>query len=108
MTKGIEFESGLTMGGILGETMPMAKAAALSGPTLAEEVCRDMPSAAVAASEVTGASAAVQQVFHRPTFRVYTSNDLIGIELGGALKNIIAIAAASSSSEPAPSSADAS
>ena len=96
VTKGIEFESGLTMGGILGETMPMAKAAALSGPTLAEEVCRDMPSAAVAASEVGGASAAVQQVFHRPTFRVYTSKDLVGIELGGALKNIIAIAAGAS------------
>ena len=96
VTKGIEFESGLTMGGILGETMPMAKAAALSGPTLAEEVCRDMPSAAVAASEVVGASAAVQQVFHRPTFRVYTSKDLVGIELGGALKNIIAIAAGAS------------
>ncbi len=96
VTKGIEFESGLTMGGILGETMPMAKAAALSGPTLAEEVCRDMPSAAVAASEVADASAAVQQVFHRPTFRVYTSKDLVGIELGGALKNIIAIAAGAS------------
>ena len=53
VTKGIEFETGLTMGGILGETMPLAKVAALSAPTLAEEVCRDMPSAAVAASDRT-------------------------------------------------------
>ncbi|MEE2947443.1 MAG: NAD(P)H-dependent glycerol-3-phosphate dehydrogenase [Verrucomicrobiota bacterium] len=96
VTKGIEFESGLTMVGILGETMPLAKVAALSGPTLAEEVCRDMPSAAVAASRAVGASAAVQQIFHRPTFRVYTSEDLVGVELGGALKNIIAIAAGAS------------
>ena len=96
VTKGIEFESGLTMGGILDETMPLAKVAALSGPTLAEEVCRDMPSAAVAASGAAGASSAVQQIFHRPTFRVYTSEDLVGVELGGALKNIIAIAAGAS------------
>jgi len=96
VTKGIEFETGLTMGGILGETMPLAKVAALSGPTLAEEVCRDMPSAAVAASEAAGVAETVQQIFHRPSFRVYTSEDLIGIELGGALKNIIAIAAGAS------------
>ena len=96
VTKGIEFETGLTMGGILGKTMPLARVAALSGPTLAEEVCRDMPSAAVAASEVAGGGETVQQIFHRPTFRVYTSEDLIGVELGGSLKNIIAIAAGAS------------
>jgi glycerol-3-phosphate dehydrogenase (NAD(P)+) len=84
------------MGGILGETMPLARVAALSGPTLAEEVCRDMPSAAVAASEAAGVAETVQQVFHRPSFRVYTSEDLIGVELGGALKNVIAIAAGAS------------
>lgn len=93
VTKGVEFETGLTMGGILGETMPLAKVAALSGPTLAMEVCRDMPSAAVAASAATGVAETVQQIFHRPTFRVYTSKDLTGVELGGALKNVIAIAA---------------
>ena len=96
VTKGIEFETGLTMGGILGKTMPLARVAALSGPTLAEEVCRDMPSAAVAASEAAGVAETVQQIFHRPTFRVYTSEDLIGVELGGSLKNIIAIAAGAS------------
>jgi len=96
VTKGIEFETGLTMGGILGKTMPLARVAALSGPTLAEEVCRDMPSAAVAASEAAAVAETVQQIFHRPTFRVYTSEDLIGVELGGSLKNIIAIAAGAS------------
>ena len=96
VTKGIECETGLTMGGILGKTMPLARVAALSGPTLAEEVCRDMPSAAVAASEAAGVAETVQQIFHRPTFRVYTSEDLIGVELGGSLKNIIAIAAGAS------------
>ena len=96
VTKGIEFDTGLTMGGILGETMPLAKVVALSGPTLAEEVCRDMPTAAVAASGSAEAAATVQQIFHRPTFRVYTSEDLIGVELGGALKNVIAIAAGAS------------
>ncbi len=96
VTKGIEFDTGLTMGGILGETMPMAKVVALSGPTLADEVCRDMPTAAVAASGSAEAAATVQQIFHRPTFRVYTSEDLIGVELGGALKNVIAIAAGAS------------
>ena len=96
VTKGIEFDTGLTMGGILGETMPLAKVVALSGPTLADEVCRDMPTAAVAASGSAEAAATVQQIFHRPTFRVYTSEDLIGVELGGALKNVIAIAAGAS------------
>ena len=53
-------------------------------------------SAAVAASEIAGVAETVQQIFHRPTFRVYTSEDLIGVELGGALKNVIAIAAGAS------------
>ena len=77
VTKGIEFDTGLTMGGVLGETMPLAKVVALSGPTLAEEVCRDMPTAAVAASDSDEAAATVQQIFHRPTFRVYTSGCLL-------------------------------
>ncbi len=76
--------------------MPLAKVAAQSGPTLATEACRDMPSAAVAASAATGVAKTVQQIFHRPTFRVYTSGDPIGVELGGALKNVIAIAAGAS------------
>lgn len=93
VTKGIEYETGLTMSGILGQTMPKAAAAALSGPTLAMEVAREIPAAIVAAHPKTEIAKEVQRLFHRPTFRVYTSNDLLGVELGGALKNVAAIAA---------------
>lgn len=93
VTKGIEHESGLTMCGVLAQNAPHARLAALSGPSLALEVARGVPTAVVAAS-VDGASATtIQQLFHRPAFRVYTSTDLDGVELGGALKNVIAIAA---------------
>lgn len=93
VTKGIEFETGLTMCGILQETAPKVRAAALSGPTLALEVAREIPTASVAASRDPEAAQLAQRLFHRPAFRVYTSSDLIGVELGGALKNVIAIAA---------------
>ncbi len=93
VTKGIECDTALTMCGVLQETMPRATPVALSGPTLALEVARDIPTAIVAASESADAAAIVQGLFHRPTFRVYTSTDTLGVELGGALKNIIAIAA---------------
>lgn len=93
VTKGIEHTSGLTMSGILHETAPKAKVAALSGPTLAPEIARGIPSACVVASECSETAAKGQQLFHRPQFRVYTSNDLLGVELGGALKNVIAISA---------------
>lgn len=93
VTKGIEFHSGLTMCGILRCAVPQAPAVALSGPTLADEVARDVPSAIVAASESAEAASLIQQLFHRPTFRVYTTTDVKGVELGGALKNVIAIAA---------------
>jgi len=93
VTKGIEHDSGLTMCGVLAQTAPNAKLAALSGPSLALEVARGVPTAIVAASSDATVAAAVQKLFHRPTFRVYTSTDLDGVELGGALKNVIAIAA---------------
>ncbi|HEX3797198.1 MAG TPA: NAD(P)H-dependent glycerol-3-phosphate dehydrogenase [Verrucomicrobiae bacterium] len=93
VTKGIEPETGLTMCGVLGETAPKAKCAALSGPTFALEVARGMPTAIVAASTDAETAALVQQLFHRPAFRVYTTADVLGVELGGALKNVIAIAA---------------
>jgi glycerol-3-phosphate dehydrogenase (NAD(P)+) len=93
VTKGIEYESGLTMSNILKATMPKASAAALSGPTLAPEVARGIPAAIVAAHPEAGVAKQVQALFHRPNFRVYTSNDVLGVELGGALKNVVAIAA---------------
>jgi glycerol-3-phosphate dehydrogenase (NAD(P)+) len=93
VTKGIEYHSGLTMCGVLADTAPEAKLAALSGPSLALEVARGIPTAIVAASENAATVALVQKLFHRPVFRVYSSPDLAGVELGGALKNIVAIAA---------------
>ena len=93
VTKGIEFESGLTMSGVLDSELPSATVVALSGPTIAREVAQGMPAAGVAASEELEAAKRVQELFHRPTFRVYTSPDVLGVELGGALKNVIAVAA---------------
>ncbi len=93
VTKGIEHETGLTMTGILGETVPGATPVALSGPSLAAEVAANIPTAVVAAHPDTQIATAVQEWFHRPAFRVYTSRDSLGVELGGALKNVIAVAA---------------
>jgi glycerol-3-phosphate dehydrogenase (NAD(P)+) len=93
VTKGIEDETGLTMSGILRATMPGAEAAALSGPSFAPEVARGIPGAIVAAHPEPLIAKKIQVLFHRPTFRVYTSGDLLGVELGGALKNVVAVAA---------------
>ncbi len=93
VTKGIEYESGLTMCGVLRVNSPRATVTALSGPSLALEVARGVPTAIVAASDAMTDARRVQAMFHRSTFRVYTSTDLLGVELGGALKNVIAIAA---------------
>lgn len=93
VTKGIEYNTGLTMCGVLAEAAPQSSSAALSGPSFASEVARDIPTAIVAASERPDTAAFVQTLFNRPSFRVYTSTDLLGVELGGALKNVIAIAA---------------
>lgn len=93
VTKGIEAETGLTMCGIIEQTAPHTQAACLSGPSLAMEVARNIPTAVVAASTDAALAGRIQSLFHRPTFRVYTSNDLTGVELGGALKNVAAIAA---------------
>ncbi|HBI94671.1 MAG TPA: glycerol-3-phosphate dehydrogenase, partial [Ruminococcaceae bacterium] len=65
---------------------------ALSGPTHAEEVARDMPTLIVAGSPDEAAARKVQQIFTTPTFRVYTNTDRRGVELGGAVKNVIALA----------------
>ena len=93
VTKGIEFQSGATMCGILDELVPQAKAATLSGPSFAIEVASGIPTAVVAAAKTSDIAEKVQTLFNQPTFRVYTSTDRLGVELGGALKNVIAIAA---------------
>ena len=76
------------MCGVLRQTIPQAMPVALSGPTLAMEVARGIPTAIVAASSDASAAQTVQTIFHRPSFRVYTSSDPLGVELGGALKNV--------------------
>lgn len=93
VTKGIEHSTGLTMSGVLAEVAPGAVIGALSGPSLAMEVARRIPTAVVAAAADPKVAEGIQALFHRPAFRVYTSTDLTGVELGGALKNVIAIAA---------------
>jgi glycerol-3-phosphate dehydrogenase (NAD(P)+) len=93
VTKGIEYDTGLTMCGILAKLTPRAQCAALSGPSFAIEVAQDVPTAIVAASSDLAVATRVQNLFNRPAFRVYTSGDVAGVELGGALKNVIAIAA---------------
>lgn len=93
VTKGIEYETGLTMSGILRATMPESTAGALSGPSFALEVAKGMPGAIVAAHPDPRIAREIQLLFHRPAFRVYTSGDVLGVELGGALKNVAAIAA---------------
>ena len=93
VTKGIEHDTGLTMCGVLRECAPRARIAALSGPSLALEVAKRIPTAVVAASEDAAVAQTAQLLFHSPTFRVYTSADTTGVEVGGALKNVVAIAA---------------
>ncbi|MDX1951582.1 MAG: NAD(P)H-dependent glycerol-3-phosphate dehydrogenase [Verrucomicrobiota bacterium] len=93
VTKGIENESGLTMCALLESLLPNVRVAALTGPTLAPEVARRIPSAIVAAATDSEIVEQVQALFHRPYFRVYAGKDRLGVELGGALKNVIAIGA---------------
>lgn len=92
-TKGIEHDTGKLMTDILSEELRTARVAVLSGPNHAIEVARKIPAAAVVGCRDSSLAAELQQIFTFPTFRVYTSEDLAGIQLGGALKNIYAIGA---------------
>jgi glycerol-3-phosphate dehydrogenase (NAD(P)+) len=93
VTKGIEFETGDTMSRILRELASADRVVALSGPSFAREVALGIPTTIVCACESDGTAKTVQGLFHRPEFRIYRSTDVIGVEYGGALKNVIAIAA---------------
>ncbi|CAB1077848.1 Glycerol-3-phosphate dehydrogenase [NAD(P)+] (EC [Olavius algarvensis Delta 1 endosymbiont] len=95
-SKGIENKTHLTMTGVMQETLakiPSDQQAVLSGPSFAREVVRNLPTVVTVASENAAVADLVQQVMATPYFRVYTSQDVIGVELGGSLKNVIAIAA---------------
>ncbi len=92
-TKGIEIGTGMRMSEVIMDVLGDVTVAALSGPSIALEVARKLPTSVVAASQDEEFARKIQAVFHSPLFRVYTSDDIVGVELGGALKNIIAIAA---------------
>ncbi len=95
-SKGIENDSLLTMNEVMEDVLPRefhAKSAFLSGPSFAKEVIRKMPTAVSVASREPETARHIQSVFSTEYFRVYTSPDVMGVELGGALKNVIAIAA---------------
>lgn len=92
-TKGIEKETGMRMTEILHQVLPQNPTAVLSGPNHAEEIGRRLAAAAVIGSSDAEAAQKLQQFFTLPWFRTYTSDDVTGIEWGGAVKNIFAIAA---------------
>lgn len=93
VAKGIEDNTYKTMTEIIEEECPQARVAILSGPSHAEEVGRKIPTTVVAGSKNKEVAEIVQDAFMNEVFRVYTSPDVIGIELGGSLKNVIALAA---------------
>jgi glycerol-3-phosphate dehydrogenase (NAD(P)+) len=93
-SKGLEGESHRRVSEVLAEVLPAGtRIAALSGPTFAREVYERQPTAVTVASASEEVAAAAQRALAAPHFRVYTNDDLVGVELGGALKNVIAIAA---------------
>ena len=99
-SKGIEKVTLCTMAGVLREVLPAGardRAVFLSGPSFAREVAAEQPTAVTAASSAPDAARAAQALFQTGYFRVYTSGDVEGVELGGALKNVIAVAAGMSS-----------
>ena len=93
VSKGFEKESLLRLSEVVKQELPLSAVVALSGPSHAEEVSKKIPTMLTAASENRTAALAVQAAFSNEYLRVYTASDIVGVELGGALKNIIAIAA---------------
>ena len=93
VSKGIEDGTFATMTDMIREEIPGADAAVLSGPSHAEEVGRGLPTTCVVGASSEKTAKYLQDVFMSPVFRVYISPDILGIELGGALKNVIALAA---------------
>lgn len=91
--KGIEEATLMTLSEILKQEIPQADISVLSGPSHAEEVSRGIPTTVVVGSVVKETAYFIQDIFMNESFRVYTSPDIIGIELGGSVKNVIALAA---------------
>lgn len=93
VAKGIEEKTFMTLSEIIEEEIPQADVAVLSGPSHAEEVGRGLPTTVVVGAKSRETAEYIQNLFMSPLFRVYTSPDVLGIELGGALKNVVALAA---------------
>ena len=93
VAKGIEEGTLMTLSQIIEEEIPQADVAVLSGPSHAEEVGKGLPTTIVAGARSRSTAEYVQNLFMSPVFRVYTSPDVLGIELGAALKNVVALAA---------------
>lgn len=93
VAKGIEEATLMPLSDIIEQEIPQANVAVLSGPSHAEEVGKGLPTTCVAGAKTKETAEYIQNIFMSPVFRVYTSPDLLGIELGAALKNVIALAA---------------
>lgn len=93
VAKGVEEKTLMTLSEIIEEEIPQANVAVLSGPSHAEEVGKGMPTTVVVGAHDRETAEYIQNMFMSPVFRVYTSPDILGIELGAALKNVIALAA---------------
>ncbi len=91
--KGIERDTGALLSSVVAEALPGNPIAALSGPSFATDVARGLPTAVVVASPDTERAAALAALMSTPSFRCYSTDDLVGVEIGGALKNVLAIAA---------------
>lgn len=93
VAKGIEEQTLMTLSDIIEEEIPQADVAVLSGPSHAEEVSRGIPTTIVVGAKSKRTAEYIQNLFMNEVFRVYVSPDVLGIELGGALKNVVALAA---------------
>ena len=93
VSKGIEDSTLMILTDVIEQEIPQCQATVLSGPSHAEEVGRDIPTTVVAGAKDRETAEYIQNLFMNKVFRVYTSPDMLGIELGGALKNVIALAA---------------
>ncbi len=93
VSKGIEEETLMTLTEVINDELPGANVAVLSGPSHAEEVGRGLPTTVVAGARTKETAQLIQNAFMNKSFRVYISPDVLGIELGGSLKNVIALAA---------------
>lgn len=91
--KGLEEGTHRRFTQVIGEALPAARVVALSGPSHAEEVARGVPTTVVSACADMAAAEEVQEILMNPVFRIYVNTDIVGVELGGALKNVVALAA---------------